>query len=107
MLKLTVNGAGTVTVTQKKKVGSTTSSIDIKTIYAGTTAKTNILSVADSLVVYKIHQQQELLTSSVDVAGSTTVVNAGTGYVNVLAMDAYGAALSTSGVFKHLQQMVQ
>ena len=49
-VKLTVNGAGTVTVTQKKKVGSTTSTIDIKTIYAGTTAKTNVLSVTHSYV---------------------------------------------------------
>jgi hypothetical protein len=49
-VKLTVNGAGTVTVTQKKKVGSTVSSIDIKTIYAATTAKANVLSVADSSV---------------------------------------------------------
>jgi hypothetical protein len=99
-VKLTVNGAGTVTVTQKKKVGSTTSTIDIKTIYAGTTAKTNILSVADSYVRVQDTSTAGTLTSSVDVAGSTTVVDGGTGYINIRAMDAYAAALSTSGVIQ-------
>jgi len=99
-VKLTVNGAGTVTVTQKKKVGSTTSTIDIKTIYAGTTAKTNILSVADSYVRVQDTSTQGTLTSSVDVAGSTTVTNGGTGYINIRAMDAYAAQLSTSGVIQ-------
>jgi len=99
-VKLTVNGAGTVTVTQKKKVGSTISSIDIKTIYAATTAKANVLSVADSYARVQDTSTAGTLTSSVDVAGSTTVVNAGTGYVNVRAMDAYAAALSTSGVLQ-------
>jgi len=99
-VKLTVNGAGTVTVTQKKKVGSTTSTIDIKTIYAGTTVKTNILSVADSYVRVQDTSTQGTLTSSVDVAGSTTVTNASTGYINVRAMDAYAAQLSTSGVIQ-------
>jgi len=99
-VKLTVNGAGTVTVTQKKKVGSTTSTIDIKTIYAGTTAKTNILSVADSYVRVQDTSTQGTLTSSVDVAGSTTVTNGSTGYINIRAMDAYAAQLSTSGVIQ-------
>jgi hypothetical protein len=97
-VKLTVNGAGTVTVTQKKKVGSTTSTIDIKTIYAGTTTKTNILSVADSYVRVQDTSTAGTLTSSADVAGSTTVVDGGTGYINIRAMDAYASALSTSGV---------
>ena len=99
-VKLTVNGAGTVTVTQKKKVGSTTSTIDIKTIYAGTTAKTNVLSVADSFVRVQDTSTQGTLTSSVDVSGSTTVTDAGTAYVNIRAMDAYAAQLSTSGVIQ-------
>jgi hypothetical protein len=99
-VKLTVNGAGTVTVTQKKKVGSTTSTIDIKTIYAGTTAKTNVLSVADSFVRVQDSSTAGTLASSSDVAGSTTVVNDGTGYVNALTKDAYGATLSTSGVLQ-------
>ena len=97
-VKLTVNGAGTVTVTQKKKVGSTTSTIDIKTIYAATTAKTNVLSVSDSYVRVQDTSTAGTLASSVDVAGSTTVVDGGTGYINIRAMDAYAAALSTSGV---------
>lgn len=99
-VKLTVNGVGTITVTQKKKVGATTSSIDIKTIYAGTTAKTNILSVANSFGRVQDTSTQGTLASSVDVAGSTTIVNGGTGYVNVLAKDAYDATLSTSGVIQ-------
>jgi hypothetical protein len=99
-VKLTVNGAGTVTVTQKKKVGSATSTVDIKTIYASTVAKTNVLSVADSYVRVQDTSTQGTLTSNADVAGSTTVVNASTGYVNVRAMDAYAAALSTNGVIQ-------
>ena len=99
-VKLTVNGAGTVTVTQKKKVGATTSTIDIKTIYAGTTVKTNVLSVADSYVRVQDSATAGTLTSSVDVATSTSVTNSGTGYVNVRAMDAYAAQLSTSGVIQ-------
>jgi hypothetical protein len=99
-VKLTVNGAGTVTVTQKKKVGATTSTIDIKTIYAGTTVKTNVLSVADSYVRVQDSATAGTLTSSVDVATATSVTNAGTGYVNVRAMDAYAAQLSTSGVIQ-------
>ena len=99
-VKLTVNGAGTVTVTQKKKVGSTVSSIDIKTIYAATTAKTNVLSVADSYARVQDTSTAGTLTSSSDVAGSTTVVNDGTGYVNVLTKDAYAATLSTNGVLQ-------
>jgi len=99
-VKMTVNGAGTVTVTQKKKVGSTTSTIDIKTIYAGTTVKTNVLSVADSYVRVQDSATAGTLTSSVDVATATSVTNAGTGYVNVRTMDAYAAQLSTSGVIQ-------
>ena len=95
-----ITGEGTVTITQKKKVGSTTSTIDIKTIYAGTTAKTNILSVADSFVRVQDSATAGTLSTNVDVAGSTTVVNEGTGYVNVLTKDAYGATLSTSGVLQ-------
>jgi hypothetical protein len=99
-VKLIVNGAGTVTVTQKKKVGSTTSTIDIKTIYAGTVAKTNVLSVTDSFVRVQDSSTAGTLASSSDVAGSNTVVNDGTGYVNVLTKDAYAATLSTSGVLQ-------
>ena len=99
-VKLTVNGAGTVTVTQKKKVGSTTSTIDIKTIYAGTTAKTNVLSVADSHVRVQDTSTAGTLTSSVDVATATSVTNGGTGYINIRAMDAYAAQLSTNGVIQ-------
>jgi hypothetical protein len=99
-IKLTVNAAGTVTVTQKKKVGATTSTIDIKTIYAGTTVKTNTLSVADSFVRVQDSSTAGTLASSSDVAGSTTVVNDGTGYVNVLTKDAYAATLSTNGVLQ-------
>jgi hypothetical protein len=99
-VKLTVNGAGTVTVTQKKKVGATTSTIDIKTIYASTVAKTNILSVANSFGRVQDTSTQGTLASSTDVVGSTTVVNGGTAYVNVLAKDAYDATLTTSGVIQ-------
>ena len=99
-VKLTVNGAGTVTVTQKKKVGSTTSTIDIKTIYAGTTAKTNVFSVADSLGRVQDTSSSTAPTSSADVAGSTTVVNEGTAYVNVLARDGWAQTMSTSGVLQ-------
>jgi hypothetical protein len=99
-VKLTVNGAGTVTVTQKKKVGATVSTIDIKTIYAGTTAKSNIFSLANSFARVQDTSTQGTLASSVDVTGSNTVVNAGTGYVNVLAKDAYDATLATSGVLQ-------
>jgi hypothetical protein len=99
-IKLTVNGAGTVTVTQKKKVGATVSTIDIKTIYAGTTAKSNIFSLANSFARVQDTSTQGTLASSVDVTGSNTVVNAGTGYVNVLAKDAYDATLATSGVLQ-------
>ena len=74
-VKLTVNGAGTVTVTQKKKVGSTTSTVDIKTIYASTVAKTNILSVANSFGRVQDTSTQGTLASSTDVVGSTSVVN--------------------------------
>ena len=99
-VKATINGTGTITITQKKKVGSTTSVIDIKTIYAGTTAKTDVLSVADSYVRVQDTSTAGTLTSSVDVAGSTTVVNGGTGYINIRAMDAYAAQLSTNGVIQ-------
>ena len=95
-----VTGAGTVTITQKKKVGSTTSVIDIKTIYAGTTAKTDIFSVADSLGRVQDTSTQGTLTSSSDVADSTTVVNGGTGYVNVLARDGWAQTMATSGVLQ-------
>ena len=95
-----VTGAGTVTITQKKKVGSAVSVIDIKTIYAGTTAKTNVFSVADSLGRVQDTSTQGTLTSSADVAGSTTVVNDGTAYVNVLARDGWAQTMSTSGVLQ-------
>jgi len=95
-----VTGAGTITITQKKKVGSTISTIDIKTIYAGTTVKTDVFSAADSFGRVQDTSTAGTLASSVDVAGSTTVVNAGTGYVNVLGKDAYGDTLSTSGVIQ-------
>ena len=99
-VKLTVNGAGTVTVTQKKKVGSTTSTVDIKTIYAATTAKTNILSAANSFGRVQDTSTQGTLASSTDVVGSTTIVNSGTAYVNVLAKDAYDATLTTNGLIQ-------
>jgi hypothetical protein len=95
-----VTGAGTVTITQKKKVGSTISVIDIKTIYAGTTAKTDIFSVADSLGRVQDDATQGTLTSSADVANSTTVVNGGTGYVNVLARDGWAQTMATNGVLQ-------
>jgi hypothetical protein len=95
-----ITGEGTITITQKKKVGATTSTIDIKTIYAGTTAKTNVLSVADSFVRVQDNSTAGTLASNADVAGSTTVVNEGTGYVNALAKDAFGATLSTNGVLQ-------
>ena len=95
-----VTGAGTVTITQKKKVGSTTSVIDIKTIYAGTTTKTDIFSVADSLGRVQDTSTQGTLTSSSDVADSTTVVNGGTGYVNVLARDGWAQTVATNGVLQ-------
>ncbi len=95
-----VTGAGTVTITQKKKVGSTTSVIDIKTIYAGTTAKTDVFSVADSLGRVQDSATQGTLTSSVDVANSTTIVDGGTGYVNVLARDGWAQTMATNGVLQ-------
>jgi hypothetical protein len=99
-IKATINGEGTITITQKKKVGATTSTIDIKTIYAGTTAKTDILSVANSFVRVQDTSTAGTLASNVDVTGSTTVINDGTGYVNVLSKDAYEATLSTNGVLQ-------
>jgi hypothetical protein len=95
-----VTGAGTVTITQKKKVGSTISVIDIKTIYAGTTAKTDVFSVADSLGRVQDTSSAGTLTSSADVANSTTVVNEGTAYVNVLARDGWAQTMATSGVLQ-------
>ena len=95
-----VTGAGTITITQKKKVGSTVSVIDIKTIYAGTTAKTDIFSVADSFGRVQDTSTAGTLASSVDVAGSTVVANDGTAYVNVLAKDGWGQTMSTSGVLQ-------
>jgi len=95
-----VTGAGTVTITQKKKVGSAVSVIDIKTIYAGTTAKTDILSVSDSLGRVQDTSTQGTLASSADVAGSTTVVNDGTAYVNVLARDGWAQTMATNGVLQ-------
>ena len=95
-----VTGAGTITITQKKKVGSTVSVIDIKTIYAGATAKTDIFSVADSLGRVQDNSTQGTLTSSADVAGSTTVVDGSTGYVNVLARDGWAQTMATNGVLQ-------
>ena len=95
-----ITGAGTVTITQKKKVGATTSVIDIKTIYAGATAKTDIFSAADSLGRVQDTSTQGTLTSSVDVDSSTVVVNSGTAYVNVLARDGWAQTMSTSGVLQ-------
>ena len=73
-VKLTVNGAGTV--------------------------KTNVLSVADSYVRVQDTSTAGTLTSSVDVATAVAVTNGGTGYINIRAMDAYAAQLSTSGVIQ-------
>ena len=99
-IKLTVNGAGTVTVTQKKSVSGTVSTIDVKTIYATSTAKTDVFSASGSFARVQADGTAGTLATSVDVAGSTTVVNDGTGYVNVLAKDGYGDTMSTSGVIQ-------
>ena len=99
-VKAVINAAGTVTITQTKKVGSTVSTLDIKTIYAATVAKTDTLSVANSFARVQDTATQGTLASNVDVTGSTVVANAGTGYVNVLAKDAYEATLSTSGILQ-------
>ena len=99
-IKLTVNGAGTVTVTQKKSVSGTVSTIDVKTIYATSTAKTDVFSASGSFARVQADGTAGTLATSVDVAGSTTVVNDGTGYVNVLAKDGYGDNMSTSGVIQ-------
>jgi len=95
-----VTGSGTITITQKKKVGAAVSVIDIKTIYAGTVAKTDIFSAADSLGRVQDNSTLGTLTSSVDVANSTTVVNGGVGYVNVLARDGYASTMSSNGVLQ-------
>lgn len=99
-IKLTVNDAGTVTVTQKKSVSGTVSTIDVKTIYATSTAKTDVFSASGSFARVQADGTAGTLATSVDVAGSTTVVNDGTGYVNVLAKDGYGDTMSTSGVIQ-------
>lgn len=95
-----VTGAGTITITQKKKVGSTISVVDIKTIYAGSSAKTDVFSVADSLGRVQDTSSAGTLTSSVDVANSTSVANDGTGYVNVLARDGWAQTMATNGVLQ-------
>lgn len=95
-----VTGSGTITITQKKKVGSTVSVVDIKTIYAGTVAKTDIFSAADSLGRVQDNSTLGTLTSSADVANSTTVVNGSVGYVNVLARDGYASTMATNGVLQ-------
>jgi hypothetical protein len=95
-----VTGAGTITITQKKKVGATVSVVDIKTIYAGTVAKTDIFSVADSLGRIQDTSTLGTLTSSVDVATATAVINGGIGYLNVLARDGYASTMSTNGVLQ-------
>jgi hypothetical protein len=95
-----VTGAGTITITQKKKVGSTVSTIDIKTIYATATGKTDVFSAADSFGRVQANGTAGTLDTNVDVANSTVVANNGTGYVNVLAKDGYGDTMSTSGVIQ-------
>lgn len=95
-----VTGEGTITITQKKKVGSTVSSIDVKTIYATTSAKTDIFSVANSFARVQADGTAGTLDTSVDVSGSTTVSNDGTAYVNALTKDGYGSTMSTSGVLQ-------
>ena len=99
-IKLTVNGAGTITVTQKKKVSGTISVVDIKTIYATTVAKTDVYSSTDSFGRVQADGTAGTLASNVDVAGSTVVTNGSTGYVNVLAKDGYAATMSTAGVLQ-------
>jgi len=99
-IKLVVNGAGTITVTQKKKVSGVTSTVDIKTIYATTVAKTDVYSSTDSFGRVQADGTAGTLASNVDVAGAALVANAGTGYVNVLAKDGYAATMSTSGVLQ-------
>lgn len=97
---LNITGAGTVTVTQKKKVSGTISTVDIKTIYATTVAKTDVYSSTDSFGRVQADGTAGTLASNVDVAGSTVVTNGSTGYVNVLAKDGYGATMSTAGVLQ-------
>lgn len=95
-----VTGSGTITITQKKKVGPTVSVIDVKTIYAGTVAKTDIFSAADSLGRLQDNGTLGTLTSSADSTTATAVINGGVGYLNVLARDGYASTMSTSGVLQ-------
>jgi len=96
-----VTGSGTITITQKKKVGATVSVIDIKTIYAGTVAKTDIFSAADSLGRLQDDGVLGTLTTSVDSSTtSASIVNGGTAYLNVLARDGYGSTMSSNGVLQ-------
>lgn len=57
----------------------------------------NVASASESFVRVQDTSDAENLTSSEDVDGSTSVVNDGTGYVNVLVKNSDGENLSTSG----------
>ena len=57
----------------------------------------NVASASESFVRVQDTSEPGTLTSSEDVAGSTSVVNDGTGYVNVLVKNGDGENLSTSG----------
>ena len=57
----------------------------------------NVASASESFVRVQDTSDAGTLTSSEDVAGSTSVVNDGTGYVNVLVKNGDGDNLSTSG----------
>jgi hypothetical protein len=57
----------------------------------------NVASASESFVRVQDTSDAGTLTSSEDVAGSTSVVNDGTGYVNVLVKNGDGENLSTSG----------
>jgi len=99
-VSVNITGEGTVTITQKKKVGATVSVVDIKTIYAGTVAKTDIFSATDSLGRIQDTSTLGTLTSSADIATATAVINGGIGYLNVLARDGYASTMSTNGVLQ-------
>jgi hypothetical protein len=59
---------------------------------------TNIASASESFVRVQDTSEAGTLTSSDDVDGSTSVVNDGTGYVNVLVKNGFGETLATPGV---------
>ena len=58
----------------------------------------DVASASESFVRVQDTSDAGTLTSSEDVAGSTSVVNDGTGYVNVLVKNEFGETLETPGV---------